>query len=290
MLDLERQENYSSFKYITLILYNFWGEHQKLMAFYKGYLDESGHETDKIIGCGGLVIDAENPLGFDKAWQDAITPLSYLHTTDFIAGRKDFEEWKGRTDEKIEILERAIEVISQASFQTFSSVLLMEDYRRADAEFAISESIAYPFSLCARFCSVQVNQWADRHGIPGPIRLVLEKRAEGMGEVVEVFERDGLLPPVFDPKETTPLQAADLIAWGDSAMVLDSPNYHRFKKVLAGLPACLHTHDLISYSDLLKICQNVKSIAGVDVLPRSASGTPIAFHTSKKRTRKQFQC
>jgi hypothetical protein len=288
MRNLGLPEGYSAFQHLVLGLHNAWGKHQKLMAIYSAYFDESGHETSDIFGCGGLVIDAEDPLAFDSAWKQAIHPLTYLHTADFIAGRKDFSEWHGKTSEKIDILSRAVKIISDVSFQTLSCVLLMDDYRRADQKIHFSESIAYPFALCARFCSVQVNHWAARNSIPGPVKLYFEDRPEGLGEVMEVFKRDEIPTPNFESKTTLPTQAADLIAWASCAKVLNSPAWSYYKEAFSGLPACLHTHDIISYDTLLQIARNARNISGLEIPFRPSANDVFAFHSSGKRLRKQF--
>lgn len=258
------------------------------MTIYNAYFDESGHETDDILGFGGLIIDAEDSLAFDSAWKKAIHPLPYLHTADFIAGVKDFREWHKRTPGQIELLSRAIEAISSVSFQTLSCLLIMRDYRRADAEFHFSESVAYPFALCARFCSVQVNRWAARNSIPGSTKLIFESRPEGLGELAEVFKRDGLPTPIFKDKTVYPTQAADLIAWGSRAKMTNPGTWNRYKAAFSRLPACLHTHDIISYDTILRITRNAKNIAAFEVPARPSGKDAFTFYTSPKRFRKQY--
>jgi hypothetical protein len=282
------QPPYSSFHHLVNAIYGFWHGNQKLMAFYTGFFDESGHETGDLLCCGGLVLDGDEAMDFDRSWKDAIAPLPYLHTTDFIGGYKEFSDWRGRTDEKRALLTRAAGVIDQTSFQTFSSVLNMADYKKADQDISFSEFIAYPFSLCARFCSAQVNDWASRNWIKGPVRLVFEQRAEGTGEVVEVFERDKMPIPIFESKGTCPLQAADLIAWASYNKTLRSDNFVRYENALAALTACSSTHKYISYSKILEICENMRRITGIEIPNRSNLTVGVAFHTSKKRPRKKF--
>jgi hypothetical protein len=266
-----------------------WGSGKKLMALYTGYFDDSGSECNEYLSCCGLVIDVERPEVLDAAWLEAINPLQQLHTADLVSGNGAFMEWKGRYEEKSLLLMKAAKTISALSFQTFSSVIAMEDYRAVDKELAFSEFLAYPFALCARFCDIQLRRWAKRNDIQDVIEIVFEQRT-GSGEVVEVFTRDGIPIPSFKSKSLTPLQAADLLAWLQNGKLAKSDNYARVdgNGVIAEISATLHTHDLVSRTELLAICRRMKTIAGVVVPDRKDLSKPVAFHSSKKRNRKRF--
>ena len=256
------------------------------MAIYTAYFDDSGHEDRDYLVCAGHVIDVEEPEQFDNGWLEAIAPLPNLHTKDFVGGYGEYAAWKGRGKEKHEILCRAANFVGQKAFQTFSVVLSMEDYERLNKEYAFSESIARPFALCARFASVQLQHWNRQSE---RIKMVFEARPEGEGDVVDIFARDGLPRPSFEDKKLTPLQAADLLAWAYDSRYSRPDSYRRIGHDIIGeISAALHTHDLISYPDLVRLTKQVTGVAGFEI-PRRPADKPIAFHNARKRDRLMYK-
>jgi hypothetical protein len=238
-------------------IWSWWrGEPRKLMAMftdYTGYFDDSGHETSNFLVCGGLVLDVSDPNAFENDWHQAIAPLPYLHTTDYIAGDRDFKDWKNAgLALKCHLLKKAARVIAKHALQTFSATLVMADYERINDEMVFSEVIAHPFSYCARFAAVQVSHWAKFHAMNERIKLIFERRT-GQGEVDAVFERDKIEPPSFEGKNVCGLQAADLVAWIYQGKAANSVNYNRIGKVVAQeLVSSLHVNDILGYQDMCR--------------------------------------
>lgn len=254
-----------------------------LFTDYTGYFDDSGHETSNFLVCGGLVLDVSYPHAFENDWHQAIAPLPYLHTTDYIAGDRDFKTWKNTgLGAKRETLVHAAGVIAKHALQTFSAALVMADYRQINDETVFSEVVAHPFSLCARFASVQVQHWAKFHAMSERIKLVFEQRT-GKGDIDAVFERDGLELPSFESKNVCALQAADLIAWVYQGKVNNSNNYQRIgKHVEGGLVKSLHTPDTIRYQDMQRILR--LGTQGQD-MRRNVMAQTIAFEPTPKNVR-----
>jgi len=281
--------------YYVRSVWSWWrGERRKLMALftdYTGYFDESGHETHDFLVCGGLILDvgdAYKENAFETEWHEAIAPLPYLHTTDYIAGNGDFKAHKntGLYGKRI-LLTKAARVISKYALQTFSAALTMSDYRRINDETVFSEVVAYPFSYCARFASVQVRHWAKAHAMNERIKLIFECRAEGEGEVKDVFKRDRVDPPWFADKNVSGLQAADLIAWTYQGKATNSLNYGRIGKDVEGsLIASLHTPDTICYQDMRRTLR--LGVRGED-MTRTVMKSGIAFRQTPKNTRSKFK-
>ncbi len=281
-----RVDGVSALRHLVNSIFGFWEGTRKLMAVYTAYFDDSGHENQKYLVCAGHVIDVEEPEKFDRGWLEAISPLTFLHTKDFVGGYGQYAEWKGRGPEKREILCRAAKFIGQKAFQTFSVVLAMDDYERLNRESAFSESLARPFALCARFASVQLQDWNRQNE---RIKMVFEQREEGEGDVVDIFARDGLPRPSFEEKKLTPLQAADLLAWAYDSKYSRPDAYQRIgREIIGEIPAALHTHDFISYPDLVRITKRVAGIAGFDI-PERPPAKPIAFHNARKRDRLPYK-
>jgi hypothetical protein len=253
------------------------------VTLYTAFFDESGHEGQDFLVSAGLVFATAQVPEFETAWRAAIAPLKHLHLRELW---KPGAEVNGNT--LTALLVRAAEVAGRFSFQTFSSVLNMHEYREVDEEIAVSECIGYPFALCARLSDVQVRQWARRNGVVGDVGLVFENRP-GIGDVYEVFKRDNVRPPTFENKGSPCLEAADLLAWAFLAKVASSPNLHRAKAILSSIPACLHSHDFIGRNAIRGICGRIQSKVGLQVPTRTELDKPIAFHNSPKRNRKEFR-
>jgi Protein of unknown function (DUF3800) len=258
-----------------------------LFTDYTGYFDDSGHETRDFLVCGGLVIDVSDPHVFENDWHQAIAPLPYLHTTDYIAGDRDFKAWKNTgLTLKRELLSRAAGIIAKHALQMFSAALVMVDYRRINDETVFSEVVAHPFTLCARFASVQVGHWAKFHAMNERIKLVFEQR-KGKGDIDAVFERDGLELPSFESKNVCALQAADLIAWTYQGKATNSLNYERIGKSIDSiLIKSLHTLDTIRYQDMQRILR--LGTQGQD-MRRSAMVQQVAFEPTPKNVRSKFR-
>jgi Protein of unknown function (DUF3800) len=274
---------YSPLKHLVHSIWGYWSGGRKLMAFYTGYFDESGHEAADIFVIGGLVLDVEDPSIFESEWRTAISPLTFLHTADFIGGHGKFEKWNYLgLDGKRALLERAAQVIAKHSFQTFSVSLDMDAYKRINDERIFAEAIGKPYSLCARFASVQMRHWSQPNSIPERVKLVFEKRQGFQGEIASVFERDNLDVPAFEGKEVLPLQAADLIAWLYQGKITKSKRFDQMKSVYRQLPRILHTHDSLGYRKLLEISQRVPRNI---VHTRAERDAPVVFHSDPKRVR-----
>jgi hypothetical protein len=275
-------QNQFSLKHLVHSVWGSW-KGRKLMAIYTGYFDESGHETAELFVFGGVVLDVENPTKFEEDWLTAISPLTYLHTSAFYGGHDDFTKWNDLGWKwKRDLLQRASCVIAKHSFQTFSIALDMDSYNRVNKELILNEAIGKPYSLCARFASVQIGQWSGRYNIPDRIKMVFEDRHGVVGETASVFERDGLPAPFFEGKSVCALQAADLIAWLYQTKLKKTPHYVQVRPVLAELHELLHTHDVLDREKLNEICGKVP-----DVVPRREDVTGrISFHSSPDRKRK----
>jgi Protein of unknown function (DUF3800) len=264
-----------------------WSGTPKRMAFYSGYFDESGGENTPIFVLAGFVMDVEDPAPFERQWTDAISPLSWLHTSEFMAGRNEFYQWnhlglngKGR------VLQSTAKVIAQHATQTFSIALGMEAYRSFDREYVFSEAIAHPYSLCARFASVQVGQWSRAHGMANRIRMVFDARStEDKIETISVFDRDGLPNPVFEDTQNAAMQAADLLAWLYHVKINKTQRYAQLSHVYAELNQSLHTHDVLDEATFERISdQQQKKIP-----KRSDMTGKVRFHNDLDRSRKGFK-
>jgi len=263
------------------------------MAFYTGYFDESGHETNPLFVFGGLVLDVEDPRPFESDWKVAIAPLSYLHTSPFLAGGEGFEQWNNEGLKwKQDLLQRASKVIAKYALCTFSTALSMEAFRKIsqppDAGPSFDEAVAHPYSLCARYSVAQANIWEKKNSIESHIKMVFENRSDvDAGEITKVFQRDCLKVPSFEGKEVLPLQAADLISVIYARKIMRKSNFIQVEPAYRELNRCLHTSDVLKDDELRGIWERIKPLIRVRPTPPGEKpGT--YFEGDMKSPRKRF--
>ncbi len=260
------------------------------MASYTGYFDESGHETANFFTFGGLVLDTELANAFDSEWKDAINPLGELHTSPFMFGKDEYEEWNSRGLEwKQKLLARAARVIARNTFQTFSMTLDMNDFAEISEGQYFDRAVAHPYALGTRFAAVQIGQWSNGNSIIGRVPLVFEKREDrNIEETIRVFTRDHLDAPIFEKKGAAPLQAADLIAAIYAQKNAKSSNFFKYKPAYAELNQMLHTNDNLGRVTLQSMWNRIRSL--IYERPTPPGPYPgVYFESDLSRLREPFR-
>jgi hypothetical protein len=265
------------------------------MAFYSGYFDESGHETNPLFVFGGLVLDIEDPREFESDWKAAINPLPMLHTSQFLTGGEGFEQWNGKgLVWKQSLLQRAAKVIARHALGTFSTALSMDSFRTISNEGvgddpSFDRAVAYPYALCARFSTVQIRHWSLPNGISERVKIVLENRNdEDVREVTRVFLRDKLDIPTFEDKSVLPLQAADLIAVMCARKIMQKPNFIQVQPAYEELYQILHTKDFLGEDRLRSMWNGIRSL--IITRPTPPGEKPGTYFESDLTTpRKRFE-
>jgi len=106
--------------------------------------------------------------------------------------------------------------------RSFSGVLRLDDWRRANAEYQLKESHCTPYALCAFFTmDASIRYLAHRQRQKLRARFVYEDGDKGKGDFIwmidQVVARNKRMfhgiKPQFEGKELAPLQAADFVLW-----------------------------------------------------------------------------
>ena len=84
------------------------------MAFLTGYFDASGDNADTdAVTVGGYMAPVRSWSRFHRDWRKILDPLNIdvFHLTDFIAGRKEFYDWKDQPAKQMALLRRLAKTI-----------------------------------------------------------------------------------------------------------------------------------------------------------------------------------
>lgn len=276
---------------------SFWKGNARLMAIYTGYFDESGDENEESFLLGGIALEADRVIEFDHDWREITGKLPmrdgkpYFHTTDFMSGNDVYKpEWKGRYEEKREILTKLARVMAQYGLQFFTAVLEMEAYATVDACIKFGEAAGHPYAMACRIGEMQLRYWAEANSILSPVKMVVENRRGKMGEVVSLFEKDLLVPPTIEDKSALALQAADLIAWMRLRKRHPTEPYEKVKSAWDEIPRYLVTDQVFGLSEMVNTAQNIIRANRGKMLPlRSDSNYFVRFSTKPRDIRKPFR-
>jgi len=267
------------------------------MGIYTGYFDESGEEKiSESFVLGGIVLDADCVKDFDNEWGAIVETLPrkdgelYFHTTDFIGGYDVYKnEWKGRFEQKLTVLSQMTALLTKFGFQIFSAALDMNDYALLDSYIKFGEVAGHPYAMACRIGDMQLRLWAERNGCHA-VRMVVENRPGKMGEVVKLFEKDLLLPPVPEQKSAPALQAADLIAWMRFRKRHPNYLYRTVKDCWRNIPKYLETDQIFGFNDFVRIARNIISEKAGELIPaRSDPNYQVRFKSEPRQDRVQFK-
>lgn len=287
---------YSPLYHLACSIPSFWEGHRKLMAIYTGYFDESADEEKPHLIMGGMILDAERAGDFDSDWRDAIRELPhlkgqpFLHTSDFVTGNKQYKPaWKGRYDEKLAILSGAARVINKYGLQVITTVVHMDDYRLFDSVAKVSESIGHPYSVGCILAYRHMEEWAKRHSIATPIKMVVESR-DGTGDAVEMFRIYEYPIPAPEDKGMPQLQAADYIAWMRLKRYEPTPSYERVKDSWNEINQWLYTDETYGAKGLLHSIRALsRQIPGTPFPRREDDRTLVTYNNNRKKPRRPFK-
>lgn len=272
------------------------------MAIYTGYFDEGSHEDEPYFVMGGVVIDADKIADFDKDWREAIKALPpfkdapphfeglpFLHTADFVSGNGDYDPaWKGRYEEKLEILSSAARVISRYSLQTITCSIYMDHYRLFDSHAKVSEALGHPYSLASLLAYQLTKRWAEMNHISTPVKMVLEAR-QGIGDVTEMFEIYGYPIPAPERKGPPQLQAADYVAWMRLKKYQPTSSSDRVKASWKEINKALYVDQPYMLSHMLVTVSDLAAQVDTPFPLRGDDRTLITYNSDFKRPRRPFK-
>lgn len=209
------------------------------MAFLAGYFDDSGtHKQSETAVCAGYVASVEQWKEFERNWKEADNDEHFLpfHTTDCLAGRKQFigwDEWR-----KHRVMRRLIGIINTRVRHGFISAVVKKDYDEIVPAWIKSRSGKNHYTFCVWSCFAFISQWRQQRNMTEPFEYVFDMMGKGKGEILAAFNsfmefnrgvdigayKGGLS---FQSKQNVvQLQAADMIA--------SAAGWHMNHRVLSG--------------------------------------------------------
>ena len=198
------------------------------------YLDASGdHKSPDVLTVGGYVAPVRSWHRFEKAWRRELDAngIGVFHMTDFLAGERGFEKWKGRADAQMRLLRKLAAIIrSNAHFSSVTSIRL-SDWRTVNSQYYLKECRATPYAMTGVQCITKLCDWRAAERLRGDrLEFVFESGDTGKGDLERIIGlandqirrawrrrsiagQPPLIEPVFKSKALCPLQAADFVAW-----------------------------------------------------------------------------
>ncbi len=177
------------------------------------YCDVSGKE--KALVTAGFVSTVDEWRLFDRKWTELLQEFGVerFHMREFAHSVGQFAEWKGCEDRRKSFCSKLIDQICDHTKYWLGACVLLEDYRKVDAEYQLHEQF-WPITLSGRACIDLAEDWRQaQHRGSDPIKWVFEHGDEHWGQLSERIYQDTGVRPLPGSKDLTPLQAADLVAW-----------------------------------------------------------------------------
>lgn len=208
------------------------------------YLDESGTgDLNPQAVVAGLVMDRENYLLFDVAWNSIISKPKYkiespIHMKEFGKhGRLGHPNYPTRKELFIDLAG----IINCYKIHSVAISLGHEQYTKMLSTETRKDISLY--GLCFMFCAYQCFAMAHFNQYYGKIAFLIEEGNEHAEDVLRAYRgmikmrkqgatgiSDGSL--MFESKKLSPLQAADIIAWGVRRKVSGVPIIKGFEPIL----------------------------------------------------------
>jgi hypothetical protein len=184
---------------------------------FTAYFDASGSPDSEVaVVVAGFVAKAEQWIEFERNWNECLSSfqVSGMHMKDFAHSRGEFREWKGDEKRRQQFLAGLINVIKLRVLHSFSTIVVMEDYRKVDSVYRLTE-FSKPYALAGCTTVAKAKRWAQKHGDPDDtIMFVFEDGDKDKGDLMRCMDAHNQVSPIFLRKqESIAFQAADLLAY-----------------------------------------------------------------------------
>lgn len=197
--------------------------HTRLLAVL-AYFDESGtHEQSKVITLAGFIATAKRWEVFERKWKDALrrANLSAFHMTDFENRQREFSQLDNEA--RLRLIVKLASIIKDQILYGVGVSMIMADYQEVILPLLTTgdDPKKEPYRFCFQTCLELILQLVE---IPKTERLaiVLDENRPMHGFIGEAFiemKRERQWEHLFGSLtfssrlETTPLQAADVLAY-----------------------------------------------------------------------------
>ncbi len=200
----------------------------QLLPTFVSYVDEAGHSKDPqrtYLCLAGLVARKAAWKTFDPEWRTACAEEGVslpFHMADFSALKRQFKGWS--EEQRVRLLGKLVAAIVRADAIPVGSVVSVKDYNAFQP--ALREKLRDPYFMALQPLTWNLAAAASMEIPPGPVSMVYAYHPEhsrgraSSEELWQAFRRwNPLIAPFMEsyvsgePKDHTPLQAADLWAY-----------------------------------------------------------------------------
>ena len=233
---------------------------------FTAYLDASGSGKENkhsyVLTVGGFIFSALNVLDFDEDWRKALADegVRIFHMVDFAHSKGEFAQWEGDEARRANFLDRLCTVIQKYARHSLSYSVLLEDYEKIDLGYMFHEYLGEPYPLCGLSCVTGMEEWMAAKGYRSPPLYIFEDGDTFKTEFKRLLERANKREAWFEPKSTSPLQAADFIAWEHTKAFTEiaTGTFQNFRRSLEKLREISNSGNLFRAEELEDFCRSHK--------------------------------
>jgi Protein of unknown function (DUF3800) len=197
---------------------------------FKAYCDESGTERDaKILVLAGLLAPAVRWKRFETDWKLVLAShgVCYFRAHDFYKRKEQFAlgtVWDNRLkrEQFIQQLLQVIQSRETAPALALVSLVYLAAHQRIFGKSRLSST---PYTVGCSGCWLLASKWAEEENHKEEIAFIFDNGHKNDRHMLEVYQRAQQYGPFRqefrlgglsfeDDRTTTPLQAADLLAYG----------------------------------------------------------------------------
>src|SRR5207249_3510830 len=161
------------------------------MGVFLAYFDASGTPDQGVsLFVSGFVSSEAKWLKFEKRWLALLGEYdikSPFHMKEFTAGIKQYAAWKDDKPRRQRFMEEAVGIIKRHTRKSFSSGMLLSDFRAWLSEYVVPDYLCYPFVLCSFSVIRQLHKWLERNDISGKMALVFEDGDKHKGKLYDAL-------------------------------------------------------------------------------------------------------
>jgi hypothetical protein len=166
-----------------------------------------------MLVVSGFVSTEDRWLKFEEKWSEILKQanLAYFRMSEYNSYSKEFESWRGRDNDRTELLKALIETISKHAMQSFAAGILLRDWRRGNEAYQFEEEDFAPYSICGWACVERVFQWRNEElRSKQPIIFMFEDGDTDKGQRKDRVKRDFGVRIQWGGKIPTPEEPAAL--------------------------------------------------------------------------------
>ena len=190
---------------------------------FTSYWDASGNRDGSALTIAGFVSRVSKWEKFEEDWPKLLpSSVSMFHMTDFVSSKNGWESYKGKSAERIEIMDSLVSCIGRNTNKGFAASIELKHYKKLNRKYEVEESWGGPYPLLGVTCLSQLKLWADKKGIPyGNILCVFEEGDADQGKFLLMAKRLGFNATSQNKSTIRAFDAADLAAWKARNAILD---------------------------------------------------------------------